>query len=94
MMNCGLLFPLASISGTFPAHEMAHALGPQKCIALPFVHTFSGCDTVSCFAKHENKAMWNVSESFDGITPVLSALAVKPDAISSIYVTSSASAIA
>ena len=26
---------------------MAHVLGPQRCIALPFVHAFSGCDTVS-----------------------------------------------
>ena len=30
-----------------PAHEMAGALGPERCIALPFVHAFSGCDTVS-----------------------------------------------
>jgi len=32
-----------------PAHEMAGALGPEKCIALPFRHAFSGCDTVSSF---------------------------------------------
>ena len=62
-----------------PAYEMAHALGPQKCIALPFVHAFSGCDTVSCFAGHGKKTVWNVWEIFDEITP-FSALTVRPDA--------------
>ena len=61
-------------------HEMAHALGPQKCIALPFVYAFSGCDTVSCFAGHGKKTVWNVWEIFDEITPAFSALAVRPDA--------------
>jgi len=28
-----------------PAHEMADALGPEKCIALPFLHALRGCDT-------------------------------------------------
>ena len=29
-----------------PAHEIAHGLGHEKCIALPFLRVFSGCDTV------------------------------------------------
>ena len=32
------------------AHEMARALGPDHCIALPMFHAFTGCDTISCFA--------------------------------------------
>jgi len=47
-----------------PAHEMAHALGPQKCIALPLVHAFSGCDTESRFAGYGKKTMWNVVGNF------------------------------
>lgn len=31
------------------AHEMARKLGPDRCIALPMFHTFTCCDTVSCF---------------------------------------------
>ena len=62
-----------------PAHEMAHALGPQKCIALPFVHAFSGCDTVPCFAGCGKKTVWNVWEIFDEVTPAFYALAARPD---------------
>ena len=29
------------------AHEMAKAFGPERCIALPMFHAFTGCDTVS-----------------------------------------------
>ena len=32
-----------------PAHEMANALGSDRCVALPMFHAFTGCDTVSCF---------------------------------------------
>ena len=32
-----------------PAHEMTNALGPDRCVALPMFHAFTGCDTVSCF---------------------------------------------
>ena len=31
------------------AHEMAKALGPDRCVASPMFHVFTGCDTVSCF---------------------------------------------
>ena len=29
------------------AHEIARALGPHRCKALPMFHAFTGCDTVS-----------------------------------------------
>ena len=32
-----------------PAHEMANALGSDRCVALPMFHAFTVCDTVSCF---------------------------------------------
>ena len=28
-------------------HEIALALGPEQCVALPVFHAFTGCDTVS-----------------------------------------------
>jgi len=30
------------------AHEMAVALGPNKCRGLPFFYASTGCDTASC----------------------------------------------
>ena len=30
-------------------HEIARVLGPDRCIALPIFHAFTGCDTVSFF---------------------------------------------
>ena len=33
----------------FAAHEIAKVLGPDKCIALPMFHAFTGYDTVSFF---------------------------------------------
>ena len=32
-----------------PAHEIARALGPDRCMALPMFHAFTGCDTVVVF---------------------------------------------
>ena len=40
------------------AHEMAIALGPEKCQGLPFFHTFTGCDTVSSFRGRGKKKAW------------------------------------
>ncbi len=62
-----------------PAHEIAHALGPEKCIALPFMHAFSGCDTVSCFAGRGKKTVWNTWNIFDEVTTAFCALATNPD---------------
>ena len=28
-------------------NEIVNALGPQRCMALPMFHAFTGCDTVS-----------------------------------------------
>jgi len=29
--------------------QIARALGPDRCVALPMFHAFTGCDTLSCF---------------------------------------------
>ena len=36
-----------------PAHEMANALGLDRCVTLPMFHAFTGCDTVPLFWKQE-----------------------------------------
>ena len=62
-----------------PAHEMAGALGPERCIALPFVHAFSGCDTVSSFAGRGKKTVWEIWKVFNEVTPAFCTLASNPD---------------
>ena len=36
-------------------NEIANALGPQQCMALPMFHAFTGCDTMSYFWRKEKK---------------------------------------
>ena len=38
------------------AHEIACALGPAKCSALPVFHCLTGCDTVSSFSGKGKKS--------------------------------------
>ncbi|KAJ8397883.1 hypothetical protein AAFF_G00435720 [Aldrovandia affinis] len=50
------------------AHEMAVALGPNKCQWLPFFHAFTGCDTVSCFSGRGKKTAWETWKACDEVT--------------------------
>ncbi|KAJ8394095.1 hypothetical protein AAFF_G00049000 [Aldrovandia affinis] len=50
------------------AHEMAVALGPNKCRGLPFFHAFTGCDTVSCFGGRGKKTAWETWKAYDEVT--------------------------
>ena len=44
-----LAFATGRSFGFLAAHEIAKALGQNKCQALHFFHAFTGCDIVSCF---------------------------------------------
>lgn len=39
-------------------HEIASSLGIDWCKALPFFHSFTGCDTTSSFVGHGKKGAW------------------------------------
>ena len=58
---------------------MAGALGPEKCIALPFLLAFSGCDTVSSFAGRGKRTVWEIWKIFNEVTPAFCTLASTPD---------------
>ena len=60
------------------AHEMAKALGPDRCTALPMFHAFTGCDTVSSFFGRGKKSAWNTWMNFDDVTRAFCALAATP----------------
>ncbi|KAK4312975.1 hypothetical protein Pmani_015640 [Petrolisthes manimaculis] len=64
------------------AHEMAVALGTNKCRGLPFFHAFTGCDTVSCFSGREKRTAWETwkacNKVTDEVTTAFCALAATP----------------
>ncbi len=46
----GLLLALERLLGTYyHLNKICLDLGKQKCVALPFYHSFTGCDTTSQF---------------------------------------------
>ena len=63
------------------AHEMALALGPDRSLALPMFHAFTGCDTVSSFNGRGKKTCWDTWKAVDEVTPAFSALTVTPNTI-------------
>ena len=64
-----------------PAHEMANGLGPERCMALPMFHAFTGCDTVSSFAGRGKKTAWDTWMTFSDVTRAFCAMATSPHAV-------------
>ena len=67
-----------------PAHEMANALGPDRCVALLsqcFMPSLAGCDTVSCFGGRGKRTAWDIWNAYDEVTPAFCALAATPESI-------------
>ena len=61
-----------------PVHELAVSLKPDHCLALPFFHAFTGCDTVSAFAGHGKKTAWETWLAFPDVTSVFVQLSSQP----------------
>ena len=64
-----------------PAHEMADALGPDRGVALPMFHAFTGCDTVSCFGGRGERIACDMWNAYDEVTPAFCALAATPETV-------------
>ena len=60
------------------AHDMAAALGVDKCIALPVFHALTGCDTVSFFGGRGKKSAWDVWKVHDAVKATFCTLASTP----------------
>ena len=60
------------------AHEMAQALGPDKCRGLPAFQAFTGCDTVSSFGGRSKKTAWKTWKVCDEVTATFCALGATP----------------
>ena len=52
----------------YPIHIYANLLGQEKCRALLFWYSFTGCDTVSMFAGKGKRTYWNLWKCFPEIT--------------------------
>ena len=61
-----------------PAHEIARALGPDRCVALPMFHAFTGCDTVSSFGGRGKRTAWDTWKAYKDVTPAFCALVARP----------------
>ena len=65
------------------AHEIATALGPSKCRALPFFRVLSGCDIVYFFHGKGKKTAWATWKNLDAVTEVFCSLGSTPQKIES-----------
>lgn len=65
-----------------PAHEIAIALGKERCLALPFFHAFTGCDTVSSFGGRGKRKAFETWNIYPDVTYAFLALSYCPSDIS------------
>ena len=65
-----------------PVHEVFKSLGPSRSAGLPFFHSFSGCDTTSCFTNYGKKTHWLIANSSDEFWPTFAFLSKQPQTIS------------
>ena len=63
------------------AHEIATALGPSKCRALPFFRALSGCDIVYFFHGKGKKTAWATRKHLDAVTEAFCSPGLTPQKI-------------
>ena len=61
-----------------PAHKIAASLGPDKSLALPIFHAYTGCDTVSFFNTKGKKTAWETWRAYNEATTTFLALSNGP----------------
>ena len=77
-----LAFGMGKLFRYYPIHEIARSLGPQKSLALPVFHAFTGCDTVSFFAGKSKKSAWDTWNVFPEVTSVFLEITNAPSELS------------
>ena len=66
----------------YSAHDLAMSLGPDRALALPLFHAFTGCDTVSAFTGRGKKTCWEVWNAYPEVTAAFKELCQQPSDIS------------
>ena len=77
-----LAFGMGKLFRYYPIHEIARSLGPQKSLALPVFHAFTGCDTVSFFAGKSKKSAWDTWNVFPEVTSAFLEITNAPSELS------------
>ena len=65
-----------------PVHAIASQLGPDKAGALLFMHSVTGCDTVSAFAGRGKKTAWDIWRVYPEITSTFQYMSSCPESVS------------
>ena len=78
-MNYGFPLELVRASGSSRPSEIAKIPGPERCVALPIIPAFTGCDSVSCFDGRGKKTAWDTWTSHRDVTAAFCALGAMPD---------------
>ena len=63
-------------------HEIVATMNPTKCLTLPVLHAFTGCDTVSAFAGRGKKTAWETWKSFPEVSGAFNELLCMPSEVS------------
>ena len=61
-----------------PIHHISQQLGPQRCQALLFFHSFTGCDLTSAMFGVGKKTAWNAWATFPEVTDTFIAITQDP----------------
>ena len=59
-------------------HHISQQLGPQRCQALLFLHSFTGCDVTSAMFEIGKMTAWNARATFPEITDTFIAITQDP----------------
>ena len=65
-----------------PIHQVCQELGPDKCLALPFFHAFSGSDFTAFFRGIGKKTSWNTWKAMPEMTEVFIKITNEPNTVS------------
>ena len=62
-------------------HHISQQLGPQRCQALLFLHSFTGCDVTSAMFEIGKMTAWNARATFPEITDTFIAITQDPTSL-------------
>ena len=62
----------------FHIHSICDALGQDKSLAMPFFHSFTGCDTTSGFFGKGKKLAWEAWKCYPLVTRAFTHMALEP----------------
>ena len=64
-----------------PIHHISQQLGPQRCKALLFFHSFTGCNVTSAMFEIGKKTAWNAWATFPEVTDTFIAITQDPTSL-------------